>query len=489
MLAKELLDLGQAYERSGKLDMARRSYARVIALFPEEIAAYDRLSRLAIAEGDLSQALAFLDKGLAVNDKAAPLWNLRGTLYSAEGDIRHAREAFQIALGIEPDHTGALINLAKLLNDRANYEEAEELLKKAIDSGEQKSPDAIIALANCLYRQHRFGEAKKEIAKAMTIDSSSAEAHMLRAMLHFSTGELKSAWQENEWRFQLPNWRARRSFPRKQQWLGEPLHDASLLVHAEQGLGDSLQFIRFIPEIAKRDCEIIIDIQPELYKLCSTSFELPNVRWSRSEKMPSSDLQIPMLSVPGVLGITYDNLPPFKPYIFAREREVQEWRGKLNKMTGIAWGREVERRKQTRVGLVWAGSSKNPDNQNRSMKFYDIQPVVEANRDHAIFFSLQKEQRSEHPDVIDLGEQLTDFAITAAIIENLDLIIAVDTSIAHLAGAMGKPVWTMLSHTPDWRWVIGEERTKWYPSMSLFSQLRPGDWSDVTKQVNDTLAA
>lgn len=516
MHAKELFDIAESYEKHGKLDMARRSYARIITLYPKEIAAYDRLCQLALNDGDHSQALAFVEKGLAVNDQASALWNNRGRVLADMGEASTAHESFQIALRIEPNNREALNNLGMLLTKLGKFEEAEQIFRTAsilrdehpeplIDHARSlarlhryndaleelrlANPSAVVltAQANCLYRLHRFVEAEEALSKALSFDVAGAEAHVARSLLKFSTGDLAEAWKEYEWRFELPHWQPRRSFARKQQWLGEPLRGATLLVHAEQGLGDSLQFVRFIQDIAKRDCEIVVDIQPELFKLCSSSIVFPNVRWSRREALPASDLQIPLLSVPTALEVTYDNLPPFRPYIFAREREVQEWRGKMNRMTGIAWGREVERRKQLRVGLVWAGSAQNPDDRNRSMTFEQILPVVEAHKEHAIFFSLQRDQRTEHPDVIDLGAELKDFAITSAIVENLDLLISVDTSVAHLAGAMGKRVWTLLSHTPDWRWIIGQKETKWYSSMSLLSQREPGKWDDPIVEVSALL--
>jgi hypothetical protein len=287
----------------------------------------------------------------------------------------------------------------------------------------------------------------------------------------------------------LPNWKPRRQFTRKPQWLGERLYGSTILLHAEQGLGDSLQFIRYLHDLAKLDCEIVVDIQPELYRLCLNSMEYPNVRWSASEnKTPGSEIQIPMLSLPRILGVTYENMPTFKPYLKPNARQVQEWRGKLNRMTGMAWGREVERRKQKRVGIVWAGSATNPDDKNRSMTFGDMLPLVEAMKDRIIFFSLQKGESANHPDVIDLGAELKDFATTAAIVANLDLVISVDTSIVHLAGAIGQRGWTLLSHTPDWRWTIGENETKWYPAMSLFWQQRPGDWTTVIEEVIEALS-
>ncbi|HZK76385.1 MAG TPA: glycosyltransferase family 9 protein, partial [Candidatus Kapabacteria bacterium] len=186
------------------------------------------------------------------------------------------------------------------------------------------------------------------------------------------------------------------------------------------------------------------------------------------------------------LGIKFETFPSFKAYLRPRGFEMDEWRRKLKSLT------PEKNRKKKRVGIVWAGNPKHPADHQRSMPWETMKPIVDAHRDRCQFFSLQPGASSTMPEagnphVIDLGSHLRDFAVTAAIVANLDLVIAVDTSIVHLAGALGKRVWTMLAYTPDWRWVIGEERTKWYPSMSLFWQKKPGAWEDVINEVNETL--
>ncbi len=521
MTAKDLFEIAEAYEQRGKLDMARRSYARIVHLHPEEVVAYHKLAVLALREGDHAQALAFIDKGLSIDRNAVGLWNNRGLALTELGRADEASESLGIALSLRPDNVPALYNLGRLQIGEGKFAEAEHTLRRACEL-DPHSADAFLNLGLALHQLYRYDEACEAYDKALAIQPNSvdvlsnkgasqyfahrldqaeatfrgviaqspgyAAAHANLASVLFSKGDLAGGFRENEWRFRTPGWKPLRSFTRKEQWGGEPLRGETLLVHAEQGLGDSLQFVRYITELAKMDCEIVVDIQPDLYRLCSGAMKFANVRWSRSEALPGSDLQIPLLSVPAVLGFTYETLPPFKPYLAPREAEAAVWRGKLNRMTGIAWGREVKRRKQRRIGLVWSGNPSNPKDRTRSMTFDVLAPIVEAHKDDTIFFSLQKGQKANHPNVIDLGDELTDFGVTAAIVENLDLVISVDTSTAHLAGAMGKQVWTLLSHTPDWRWVLGEQKTKWYPAMSLFWQKQPGTWDNVIAEVIEALS-
>ncbi|MDP4243136.1 MAG: tetratricopeptide repeat protein, partial [Bacteroidota bacterium] len=477
MTIKDLFEIGEAYEQRGKLDLARRTYARIVYLHPEEIGAYHKLSLLAMKEGDHRQALAFIDKGLALDRNAVGLWNNRGLAFTELGCVGEAHDSFQAALAVRPNNVPARYNLGRLLMSEGQFVEAEQEFRlvtilapasfdaylnlalalrelhrfeeasnvfKVALSLEPKSLEALRENGWAQYFAHQFDDAVATFRKAIALDPSDPVTHYRFAHVLLSTGDLARGFCEYEWRFQTPGWKSRRSFTRKEQWNGEPLHGETLLVHAEQGLGDSLQFVRFVSELAKMDCEVVVDIQPDLYRLCSNSMKFANVRWSRSEALPGSSLQIPLLSIVSALGLTYETLPAFKPYLAPRAASVTEWRGKLNRLTGIGWGREVQRRKQRRVGLVWAGDPNNPDDRNRSMKFETLLPIIETHKQNAIFFSLQKGKHADHPLVIELGDELSDFGDTAAVLQNLDLIIAVDTSIVHLAGAMGKTVWTML---------------------------------------------
>jgi len=504
--------------------MAMRCYGQIIALWPKEIAPYHRLSVLALEQKDPRFALAWLEKGIAVNETIAELWNNRALALSELKEYDEAEHAFERALSLKPDNWEAYYNFGRMRLMQKRFADAEGFLRKAAEldprsvvtfnnlglalHGMERFDEAIPAFdraveleprynearANkgaALYYGHRFTEAEAQLRQAIALapggDSfEAAGAHYNLASLLLSQGKLIEGFQEYEWRWKTKDWPPIRSYVRQPQWEGEPLDGQTILIWHEQGAGDTIQFFRLVAELAKMNCEIEAEVQPELHRLFIASSSLPNVRFHRSgEKLPAFDVHAPLMSLPRLLGIQFETFHPFKPYLRPRGFEIDEWRRKLKAMTPEKY------RKKKRIGIVWAGNPKHPADHQRSISWETMKPIVEAHRDRNQFFSLQpgasipEEERSH---VIDLGPELRDFAVTAAIVANLDLMIAVDTSIIHLAGALGKRVWTILSHTPDWRWVIGQEKTAWYPSMTLFLQKKPGVWSDVIAEVSETLA-
>jgi hypothetical protein len=402
------------------------------------------------------------------------------------------------------------MNLGYVLLRLRRYEEAGLAFDRAIEI----KPDFVSAIANkglALYYSHKFEEAEIVVRNAIEIfsrlpddarsdqqKSGEASAHHNLAMLLLSQGDLANGLDEFEWRWTVSLLRQMRQFAGRPLWendenltVEQQVAGKTLFLWHDQGLGDTIHFIRFVYELAKLDCEIIVEVQPGLYKLFTESFSLPNVSFVRTGEEPRKfDMHLPLLSLPRMLGITYDNLPEFKAYLRPDESEIDSWRKKLNAIT------PDENRKKRKIGIVWAGNPEHTADPDRSMSRETIASLVAANRNRFQFYGLQlgDQAQTEIPDVINLAAFLTDFSVTAAIVTNLDLVIAVDTAIVHLTGAFGRPVWTMLYHTPDWRWRmdkngIGEKTTPWYPSMSLFWQKKPGVWDDVIQEVSEKLAA
>jgi hypothetical protein len=259
------------------------------------------------------------------------------------------------------------------------------------------------------------------------------------------------------------------------------LEDRILLLHTEQGLGDAIQFIRYLPLVAQRGGRIIIECQAELQRLFQTMDE----RWQivvRGQPLPAFDLHCPLLSLPRVFGTDLANVPNIVPYLHADAQDVRRWQHRL-----------AGHSPNVKVGLAWAGSPTHKNDRNRSMKLATLAPLGQLSG--VCLFSLQKgaaaAEAKTPPDgmkMIDWTDELYDFADTAALIANLDLVIAVDTAVVHLSGAMGKPVWTLLPFVPDWRWLLQREDSPWYPSMRLFRQPRIGDWDSVITRVVDALS-
>jgi hypothetical protein len=264
-------------------------------------------------------------------------------------------------------------------------------------------------------------------------------------------------------------------------WDGRPLEGRTLLLHAEQGFGDAIQFIRYLPLAAERGGRIIIECQAQLQRLFQINAGGSQIVAS-GQPMPDFDSHCPLLSLPWVFGTTLASVPDIVPYLRADAENVGSWRQRL-----------AEHSQVVKVGLVWSGNPAHKNDRCRSMTLARLAPLAQTRG--VRFFSLQKgeaatEARTPPPgmELIDWTEELTDFADTAALIAHLDLVIAVDTAVAHLAGAMGKPVWTLLPFVPDWRWLLEREDSPWYPSMRLFRQPFWGDWDSVIERVADELS-
>ena len=504
------------YEQMGDGDEAMHWYARMIELWPQEIAPYHRLSIMALERKDPRQALAWIAKGLAINEAIPELWNNRALALTDLKEYEEAEKAYRRAIELRPQNWEAYYNFGRMCLLQKNFAEAEPLLRRAVELDPQSAtavnnfglalrglyrfdeaalafdravelqPNYLEARFNkgaALYAAQRFDEAEVQLRETIRMNPYEAGPHYNLASVLLCQGRLLEGFEEYEWRWKTDNWPPMRNYNTRGQWQGEPLDNQTLFVWHEQGIGDTIQFYRLVMEIAKSNCEIEVEVQPELHRLFVASNSFPNVRFHRfGERIPVFDLHVPMLSLPRLLKLQYETFPTFKPYLRARGFELDEWRRKLKSLT------PEKNRKKKRVGIVWAGNPKHPADGERSMSWEQFRPIVDQNKSKFQFFNLMLDSETGHPAVIDLGSHLKDFAVTAAIVSNLDLVIAVDTSIVHLAGALGKRVWTLLAHTADWRWVVGEERTKWYPSMTLFWQKKDGAWEDVIGEVNETLA-
>jgi tetratricopeptide (TPR) repeat protein len=516
LTAHQLFELGLSNERKGAMDRALHFYSSIIASWPQEIAPYHRLAVIALQRGDPGQALAWTDKAIAVNDGLVELWNNRALALAELKQYDDAKQSFDRAIAIRSDNWEAFYNLGRMLLLQKQFSEAEPVMQRAAeldpysaptfnnlglvldalyrydeacaayDRAIQLVPDYLEAISNkasSLYYAHRFAEAETAYRAALERAPGAAGLHYSLSSLLLSQGKLSEGFPEYEWRWKTADWPRIRNYPHQPLWNGEPLQGETLLVWSEQGLGDTVQFIRFIHDLAKHNCELIVEVQSDLYRLLMASMSLANVRLAHvGAKHDSFDLHVPLMSVPGLLHICYDNLRPFKPYIRPRGNELDEWRRKLKSIT------PVPNRKKKRIGIAWAGNPSHPTDHNRSMTWDTIAPIIQTHKKRFQFFSLQTGKTCEDPDVIDLSDSMRDFAVTAAIVSNLDLVITVDTAVAHVAGALGKRVWNMLFHTPDWRWMTDQERTQWYSSMSLFTQKHPGVWDDVIREINELLA-
>ncbi len=316
----------------------------------------------------------------------------------------------------------------------------------------------------------------------MRLKPDYAEAHYNRSFVYLARGQLAEGWQGYRWRFRCKDYKGRRfDVP---LWDGSPLGDRTLLVHAEQGLGDTLHFIRYLKLVHQAGGRVYVEVQPALAPLLKSSGITGVIPGGAT--LPRFDLHVPLLSLPGVLGTTLETVPADVPYLAADPRLLKHWRGQLRGVTGY------------KVGIVWQGNPEYSLDQFRSIPLREFAPLADVPDVHLL--SLQKthglEQLADAAgqfSVIELGSKLDQtggaFMDTAAVICNLDLVVTSDTATAHLAGGLGVPVWVALSHAPEWRWMLDREDSPWYPTMRLFRQSRQGDWSDVFVRLKKELAA
>ena len=384
---------------------------------------------------------------------------------------------------LDPDAPDAYRNLGAVLTHLRRAAEAEPMLRLAARLAPD-APEAHFNLGAALHDLRRLREADAAYRESLRLRPDFADAHNNRAYSLLLAGRYAEGWREYEWRWKTKHMAGGVRGFAAPLWMGEPLEGRTLLLHAEQGLGDTLQFCRYAPLIAGAG-KLIIEVQPPLKRLMAS---LPGAIEvvARGEPLPAFDLHCPLMSLPLALDETHGAIPAAIPYLGADPDAAARWRQRL---AGFA---------TPRVGLVWAGNSHLgfPEfaavDARRSVTLAAMAPLAEV--PGVSFVSLQKgapsAQAADPPDGMVLGDftaELNDFADTAALIDGLDLVISVDTSVAHLAGAMGKPVWVLNRYDTCWRWLLNRNNSPWYPTLRLFRQPSPADWDSVMRNVAKAL--
>jgi Flp pilus assembly protein TadD len=439
-----------------------------------EAAYSEGLSRL--QEGNQDAAEDPLRRALLENPRVPEVCNALGVLAREQGKGRLAGSLFRHAVTIDPAYTDGLINLGNALYSEDRIEEAIERYRRVL----RISPEDIRAHQNlgvALQAQGKIQEAAASFETALTLRPDYATARWNLAMLKLLTGNLREGFQDFEARF-AKNDPVPVRYSGIPLWDGKPFHGKTLLVHAEQGFGDTFQFVRYLHLVAERGEDIIFECQHEsLGNILKDSFPWVQIL-VRGAPLHGVDTQIPLLSLPLVFGTTLDTIPATVPYLIPTAEKVEKWKKRLKGDIGF------------RTGLVWAGRAK-PD-PKRSASLPALAPL--GSIPGAVFYSLQvgegAEQTRRPPAgmmLCDYTEEFEDFSDTAAFIANLDLVITIDSAAAHLSGALGKPVWALLPYAPDWRWMSGRVDSPWYPTMRLFRQRHPGDWSSPIEMIRKEL--
>jgi tetratricopeptide (TPR) repeat protein len=435
----------------GEIDKAQKNFLAARAHFEDALAidscsadAIQGIAEICHAEEKLEEALAGYQTVLDLDPTRAETWNMSGTIYHCLQRVEEAEACYRKALELEPEGLSLLNNLGSILNTRAKLQEAVSVFRHLLEINDQY-----------------------------------AEGHWNMALALLGMGEYAEGWREYEWRFRKANPVPERNLTQP-RWDGSTLGGKTILVYAEQGFGDTLQFIRYTPMVAGRGGKVIVECQVSALKRLLESCPGVAEVVVAGSSLPHFDCHVPLLSLPLLFGTTLETIPASVPYLKALPADVEKWRMRLGEKKGL------------RVGLVWYGRQDQVLNRKRSCPLELFSPLGSV--PNVEFYSLQigegAEQLKEGTPglyIKDLTGEITDFADTAAFIANLDLVVTIDTAVAHLAGAVGAQTWVILPYGADWRWLQNRSDSPWYPTMRLFRQQTPGDWAPVLVDVAEAL--
>jgi tetratricopeptide (TPR) repeat protein len=456
----------------GKTDEAVAAHAEAVRQRPDFAEAHNNLGNVLLKKGAFSEAVAAYRRTVSLRPDYANAHNNLGVAFQKQKKLEEAIAAYRTAVRLQPDHSEAHSNLGVALRETGRMAEAIEEYRTAIRCDDE-CVDAHVNLGAALHDTGHDEEAIPLLNRAIELNPRHEPAHYNLALALLTKGDYGRGWEEYEHRaFAL--WSRRKiAAP---LWDGGDLSGKTILLVGEGGFGDAIQFARYIPMVKKRGGRVIVHVQSELVRLIK-SIDGADEILPKEQQLPRIDTYCPLLSLPRIFDTTTRNIPA-TPYLSAEVTIAERWASKLAKEKGL------------RVGLAWAGSKAHHNDANRSIALSQFAPLRSVAG--IWLLSLQKDRADENAaaiDLIDWTSELSDFTETAGLIANLDLVISVDTAVAHLAGAMGKKVWLLLPFVADWRWLADCSDSPWYPTMRLFRQEIPGDWNPVIERVTAALKA
>lgn len=518
-LAQAIL-LALGHHRAGRIDEAQRLCRVCLAFDPANT---DALQVLALTAGSRRQwgaASVILQRAIVVDGMNAPLHNSLGnalqrlrrlpaaatcyrraaalapgfaeayynhgiTLWD-QGQLGQAAQNYRRAVIMRPDYAKAYNNLGNALAHLGRMEEAQTAYRVA-QALAPAAEEILLNTGTLAARCGLDGEAEAHCRRALGVNPAFPEAHTELGMLLLAQGKMRDGFAEYEWRCRERVWQDQAPRLPGRPWNGEPLAGRTLLLHAEQGFGDTIQFCRFAPQLRQRGARVLLLCPKPLLRLMGSLHGIDGIV-SDGDPSPAADFTLPLLSVPRALGVTLETIPANVPYLSPDPAAAEAWNRRLRSHDGL------------KVGLVWAGAARRHDiaaslvDRRRSLDLTQLHPL--AGLAGVRFFSLQMGEAAEQSaawpkasDLIDVTGELTDFADTAALVANLDLIISVDTAVAHLAGALDRPVWLLSRFDGCWRWLRDRTDSPWYPSLRIFRQQKPGDWAPVIRRITAELEA
>jgi tetratricopeptide (TPR) repeat protein len=508
-----LLSLGNALQQLGRLDEALKAYDRGVMFKPEDAELWKSMGNVLIKlersdEAVLSfqhalkfnprhleaahlcaqllfdlkrydEAVTYFSQCDEIEPNRAAFYQMRGLCHARAMRFDEALVDYRRALELDPGHAETHNNVGMIHVRYGRFDEANACFDRALALNPNMAP-TVANQAFALAEQHRFDEAFALYEKSLAIDPDNASARWNLALRKMLTGDFEAGWAGREARWQASIGLVDRKFTQP-LWLGdESIKGKTILLYADEGLGDAIQFVRYAPMVAALGARVILDVPGEIHSLLSgmsgVSQDLPR----GFPMMPAFDVHCPLSSLPLAFHTRLETIPAPVAYLPAvPQARREEWQSRLGSHDRF------------RVGLVWSGNRDHKNDHNRSMALQALSPILDLD---ATFVSLQKEPRDqdmvflrERADILDVSEHLTDFVATAALVSCLDLVITVDTSVAHLAGALGCPVWIMLPFTPDYRWLLDRDDSPWYPTARLFRQTETRDYAPVIDRIRAEL--
>lgn len=473
--------LGVALQAAGKLPEAEAAYRAAIAQDGNDAKALNNLGSLLHARGELGAAIEHYQRAVAAQPDLLDAARNLAIAWLVQGDAGQAVRAARRALALAPESSELHALLGDALSVTGDLDDAAAHMRKAVEL----APDFAAAWTQLGLLCELRGEMADAVAhyrRAIALRPDDAQAHFNLGLRLLATGDFAPGWEEYEWRWRLPELAGLVPEFEQPAWDGSDISGKTLLLYAEQGLGDVVQFLRYLPLVAQKGARILVRCPGQLKTLVENMPEVAGA-FDEREPLPAFDLRCALLSLPRIVGTTVATVPAQNPYLRAATARVARWRDEV-----------AEHGAALKVGIVWASHSMNSRYaQQKSIGLAALAPLAEARP--VVFYSLQKgssgAEASRPPagmTLVDLTRSIVDFSDTAALIENLDLVISVDTSVAHLAGALGKPVWVLATYPLDWRWVNARDgRNLWYPAARVFQQARLNDWTGAIREAADAL--
>ncbi len=506
------LNLGVAFKELGRLDEALSCYQQALELRPDYAEAFNNQGVLLRAQGHVEEAIISFSQAIEIKADYAQAFLHRGLVLHASGNLDEALRDFDRAIEIQPNYGPAWSNRGVVLQDQLRWEEAAQSyagavaaqpdfaqahynlgnalralgqFEKAIesyDSAIRLQPNFPHAFNNrglALQELQRSAEAIESYDAAIALDAQFADAHWNKAIELLLCGDFAQGWALYEWRWRRDTFSSRKRAFAQPLWLGDAsLKGKKVLLHAEQGLGDSIQFCRYARDVRALGAEVLLEVPRSLLALFET---LPGVDrlLEKGKDLPDFDYHCPLMSLPLAFQTQLATIPHHTPYLASTylKREL--------------WGQRLGAHAKPRVGLVWSGNILDKADQQRSMRLEQLLAILPSGFE---YICLQKELRPPDLDAIRVspiryfGEDIADFSDTAALCDLMDVVVSVDTSVAHLAGALGKPTWIMLPYTADWRWMLDRSDSPWYPSARLFRQNQERTWGPVLTHIGSDLS-